>query len=151
KLGVDDPTTLSLRTGFGADLRANGSFAKARELDTESRVLLERKYGPKDGRTLRLLSSLALDYGLTSDYTKALELYELAFAEMRSTDSGATPLDVIGAWFGVSWTLRLRGLFVDALDVAQDARDYGQEESGLGADHLFTLRSVNAYLIACRR
>jgi tetratricopeptide (TPR) repeat protein len=150
-LGEDDPTTLSLRTGFGADLRANGSFAAARELDAESRILLERTYGDTDGRTLRLLSSLALDNGLMSDYTTAQELYELAFAEMRRDDSGATALDIIGAWFGISWTLRLRGQFDDALDVAQDARDYGQEESGLGADHLFTLRAVNAFLIASRR
>ena len=47
-LGEENPTTLSLRTGFGADLRANGSFATARELDTESRILLERNYGPDD-------------------------------------------------------------------------------------------------------
>jgi tetratricopeptide (TPR) repeat protein len=150
-LGEDDPTTLSLRTGFGADLRAKGSFAAARELDTESRILVERKYGAKDGRTLRLLSSLALDHGLMSDYSTAQELYELAFAEMRRYDSGAIALDIIGAWFGISWTLRLRGNFDDALDVAQDARDYGQNSSGLGAEHLITLRAVNAYLIACRR
>jgi tetratricopeptide (TPR) repeat protein len=150
-LGQDNPTTLSLRTGFGADLRANGSFARARELDTESRTLLERSYGEKDARTLRLLSSLALDHGLTSDYGTAQELYGLAFSEMRKPNSGATALDVIGAWFGISWTLRLRGNFKEALDVAQDARDYGQSSSGLGAEHLYTLRAVNAYLIACRR
>jgi tetratricopeptide (TPR) repeat protein len=150
-LGEGDPTTLSLRTGFAADLRANGRFAAARELDTESRALLERSYGAQDGRTLRLLSSLALDHGLTSDYGTAQELYELAFAEMRKPKSGATPPDVIGAWFGISWTLRLRGDFRRALDVAQDARDYGQSTSGLGAEHLYTLRAVNAYLIACRR
>jgi tetratricopeptide (TPR) repeat protein len=149
-LGENDPTTLSLRTGFGADLRANGSFAAARELDTESRTLLELNYGPKDARTLRLLSSLALDHGLTSDYDTAQKLYELAFGEMRKPNSGATALDVIGAWFGISWTLRLRGKFEEALDVAQDARDYGQA-SGLGAEHLYILRSVNAYLIASRR
>jgi len=150
-LGEDDPTTLALRTGFGADLRASGSFAAARELDTESRILLERRFGAKNGRTLRLLSSLALDHGLTSDYNTAQELYELAFAEMRRDDSGATALDIIGVWLGISWTLQMRGQLRDALDVAQDARDYGQEESGLGADHLFTLRAVNAYLIASRR
>ena len=149
-LGEDDPTTLSLRTGLGANLRANGSFAAARELDTESLVLLESKYGATDGRTLRLLSSLALDHGLVSDYTTAQELYERAFAAMRDPDSGATPLDVIGAWYGISWTLGQRGKFDDAVDVAQDARDYGQNSSGLGAEHLYTLRALNAYLIACR-
>jgi tetratricopeptide (TPR) repeat protein len=150
-LGEDDPTTLSLRTGFGADLRSNGSFAAAHELDTESRILLERSYGPKDPRTLRLLSSLALDYGLISDYSTAQELFELAFADMSRANSGATALDVISAWVGISWSLRLLGQYDDALDVAQDARDYGQNSSGLGAEHLSTLRAINAYLIASRR
>jgi tetratricopeptide (TPR) repeat protein len=150
-LGEDDPTTLSLRTGFGADLRANGSFAVARDLDAESRTLLERNYGPKDPRTLRLLSSLALDQGLISDYSTAQKLFELAFAQMSRANSGATALDVISAWVGISWSLRLLGKFDEALDVAQDARDYGQSSSGLGAEHLSTLRAVNAYLIASRR
>jgi tetratricopeptide (TPR) repeat protein len=149
-LGEADPTTLSLRTGLGADLRANGSFAAARRMDMESLDLVERNYGATDVRTLRLLSSLALDHGLTSDYTTAQELYERAFAAMRDPASNTTPLDVISAWFGISWTLRMQGNFADALYVAQDARDYG-ETSGLGADHLYTLRAVNAYLIACRR
>jgi hypothetical protein len=150
-LGEDDPTTLSLRTGFGADLRATGSFAAARELDTESRTLIERKYPSKDPRTLRLLSSLATDHGLMSDYSTAQQMFELAFVGMNSANSGATPLDVISAWIGISWSLRLQGKYHDALDVAEDARDYGQNSSGLGAEHLSTLRAVNAYLITCRQ
>jgi tetratricopeptide (TPR) repeat protein len=150
-LAEDDPTTLSLRTGFGADLRAYGNFAAARNLDAESRILLERNYGPADPRTLRLLSSLALDYGLISDYSTAQELFQLAFAGMNPARSGATPLDVISAWVGISWALQLLGRFDDALDVAEDARDYGQNSSGLGAEHLYTLRAVNASLITCRR
>ena len=150
-LGEDETTTLSLRTGFGADLRARGSFAAARELDAESRILLERKYGPSDPRTLRLLSSLALDHGLMSDYSTAQELFEQAHGQMSRANSGATALDVISAWVGISWSLRLQGKFDDALWVAEDARDYGQNSSGLGAEHLSTLRAVNAYLIACRR
>ena len=150
-LGEDDPTTLSLRTGFGADLRATGSFAAARELDTESRILLERNYKLKDPRTLRLLSSLATDHGLMSEYSTAQELFELAWADMNPANSGATPLDVISAWVGISWSLRLQSKFDDALAVAEDARDYGQNSSGLGAEHLSTLRAVNAYLITCRR
>jgi tetratricopeptide (TPR) repeat protein len=150
-LGENDGTTLALLTGFGADLRANGSFAAARELDAASRIQLEQSYGPKDPRTLRLLSTLALDHGLISDYSTAEELYQLAFTQMSHANSGATALDVISAWVGISWSLRLQGKYDDALDVAQDARDYGQNSSGLGAEHLTTLRAVNAYLTTCRR
>lgn len=148
-LGEDDQTALAVRAGFAADLRARGDFTGARDLDAESRVLHERKYGTDDSRTLRVLASLALGHGLTSDYETALELYQLAHKKMSQPDSAATELDVLGAWTGISWTLRLLGRYDDAFDVSQDARDYGQEK--LGAEHLATLRAFNAYLIVSRR
>lgn len=150
-LGESDPTTLSLRTAFAADLRARGSFAAARALDEDSRVLLERAHGPDDSRTLRLLSSLALDYGLNSDYSTARKLYEEAFQRMSPASSQATASDVLGAWIGLSWTLRLMGLYQEAFDVSEDAWDYGRDPDGLGPEHLSTLRSVNGYTIVCRR
>lgn len=149
-LGEDDPTTLSLRTSFAADLRARGSFAAALQLDEESRILHEARYGTGDSRTLRLLSSLALDHGLNTDYGKARELYELAFRGM-SANQAATASDVLGAWIGIAWTLRLMGLFREAFDVSQDAWDFGQDPDGLGPEHLATMRSVTAYTIVCRR
>lgn len=151
KLGGSNPTTLSLRTGFGADLRARGDFAAAWNLDRESRTLLEQEYGPDDIRTLRLLSSIALDYALNGDYAEAQELFEQAYAQMSGLDSGAGASDLISAQTGISFAVRLRSRFNDALAVAEAARDYGQNESGLGAEHLSTLQAVNAYLIAARR
>jgi tetratricopeptide (TPR) repeat protein len=150
-LAQNDPTTLSLQAGLGADLRGIGNFEGARELDAQSRTLLEAEYPADDIRTLRLLSSLALDYGLSSDYRTAQELFELVFAKMSRTSSGATALDVISAWVGISWSLRLQGDFDNALYVAQDAKDYGQNSSNLGPGHQSTLRATNAYLIAARR
>jgi tetratricopeptide (TPR) repeat protein len=150
-LGEDDPTTLSLRTAFAADLRARGKFADARALDEASRVLLETAYGPADSRSLRLLSSLALDHGLNSNYSAARDLYEQAFRGMSPFTSDATACDVLGSWIGLAWTLRLMGQYREAFDLSQDARDYGQESSGLGPEHLCTLRSVNGYTIVCRR
>lgn len=150
-LGEDDPTTLSVRTGFAADLRARGSFAAALKLDDESLILHERKYGPDDPRTLRLLAGLALDYGLTSDYGTARDFYERAFRGMSRPKSGATRLDVLGAWTGIAWTLRLMGNFKEGFDVSQDARDFGEAPGMLGPEHLATLRAVNAYLIVSRR
>lgn len=151
ELGEADPTTLSLRASFAADLRARGSFATALELDGESRTLFEASYGPNDSRSLRLLSSLALDYGLNSNYGTARSLYEQAFTRMSQPASDATASDVLGAWIGISWTLRLMGRYREAFDVGQDAWDYGQDPDGLGPEHLSTLRSVNAYTIVCRR
>lgn len=150
-LGESNPTTLSLRTGFGADLRARGDFAGAWDLDAESRTLLEREYGPDDVRTLRLLSSIALDHALNGDYVTAQELFEQVYAQMSDLASGAGASDIISAQTGISFAVRLRSRFDDALSMAEAARDYGQNESGLGAEHLSTLQAVNAYLIAARR
>jgi tetratricopeptide (TPR) repeat protein len=150
-LGEDDQTTLSLRTAFAADLRARGSFGAARQLDEESRSLFEGKYALDDSRTLRLLSSLALDHRLNSDYSTALDLYEDTFRRMSPAVSESTASDVLGAWVGISWTLRLLGRFQQAFDVSQEARDYGEAPEGLGQEHPATLRSVIAYTIVCRR
>jgi tetratricopeptide (TPR) repeat protein len=150
-MGEDDPTTLSLRAAFAADLRARGSFAAALELDEASRDQFERRYGTEDSRSLRLLSSLALDYGLNSDYSRARDLYEQAYTGMILTGSDATAFDLLSAWIGLSWTLRLMGRYREAYDVGQDARDFGQDPEGLGREHLATLRSVNTYTIVCRR
>jgi hypothetical protein len=70
---------------------------------------------------------------------------------MSLASSEATPSDLTGAWLGLSWTLRLLGLYREALDVSLDAWDYAQAPDGLGPEHLATLRSVNAYTIVCRR
>jgi tetratricopeptide (TPR) repeat protein len=150
-LGETDTTTLSLRTGFGADLRAAGDFGGAYDLDTESRTLLVETYGAEDIRTLRLVKGLALDHGLTGDYLRSQELFELAYAQMSNPNSGATASDIINAQVGISFAVRLQGQFDDARNMAQAARDYGQDESGLGAEHPSTLDAVNAYLIAARR
>src|SRR5262249_40811298 len=54
-------------------------------------------------------------------------------------------------WIGISWTLRLMGLFREAFDVSQDAWDFAQDPEGLGQEHLATVRSVTTYTIVCRR
>jgi tetratricopeptide (TPR) repeat protein len=150
-LDEDDPTTLSLRTAFAADLRARGDFAAARQLDEESRVLLEAAYEPDDSRTLRLLSSLALDHGLNSNYRTARELYDYAFRRMSPTGTDSTSSDVLGAWIGISWTLRLLGRFQQAFDVGQEALDYAEDPDGLGPEHVATLRAATAFTIVSRR
>jgi tetratricopeptide (TPR) repeat protein len=113
--------------------------------------MLEASYVRDDTRTLRLISNLALDYGLSSDYRRARDLYGEAFRRM-SASSYATALDVLGAWNGISWTLRLLGQFREAIDVSQDAWDYGSDPvNNLGPEHLATVRSVNGYIIVSRR
>jgi tetratricopeptide (TPR) repeat protein len=149
-LGDSHSLTLYLRNSFGADLRARGDFRAARVLDEETRSLLEGQFGPGHPRVLRLLSSLALDHGLNSEYGRAKDLYQDVFPLMMSSVGAATTdVDVLGAWNGIAWSLRLLGDYQAARDVIQDARDFAQDK--LGAEHIQTLRSTNGYTIVCRK
>lgn len=149
-LGERDPLTLNLRVSFGADLRARGSFLEALELDEQSRRILEENYEPTDSRTLRNLSSVALDYGLTGNYEGARDLYQQAFRRMSAAPAEELPsADLLGTWNGLAWAVRLCGGFREARDVSEDAWDFGRER--LGAEHIMTLRSASAVSSASRR
>jgi tetratricopeptide (TPR) repeat protein len=150
-LGESDPTTLSLRAASGADMRARGDFQAALAIDEESRALYEDAYGAHDSRTLRLLSSLALDLGLNSQYSEAKDLYRIASQDMNDAGSDSSDADKLGAWIGLAWALRVLGEYKDALDVLQEVRDFTQDPEGLAPEHLASLRASNAYTIVCRR
>jgi tetratricopeptide (TPR) repeat protein len=150
-LGEKDPTTLSLRSASGADLRAGGAFRAARVRDEESLMLFEETYGWEDSRTLRLASSLALDHGLNSQYILAADLYKKTSRYMSKAGSDSTDSDKLGAWIGLAWALRLMGEHKAALDVLQEVRDFAQDPEGLAPEFLSSLRASNAYTIACRQ
>jgi len=149
KLGPLDSLTLALRTSFGADLRARGDFVGARALDLETQGMFEEAPQPDDHRPLRLLTSLALDHGLNGDYRRARDLYQQAFQRLSRPATKASANDVLGAWNGLAWALRLLGQYDDARAVSQEALDYGL--GGLGPEHIATLRSANSFTIVCRR
>ncbi len=148
-LGENDSLTLYLRTSYGADLRARGEFGRALELDQATRALLEAQFGTEHFRSLRLLSSLALDYGLNSDYVTAKDLYQYAYPLMTQREAGTAPADLLGVWIGLAWTLRLLGQYREAQDLLQEAQDYAQVT--LGLEHIASLRCTNAYTIVCRK
>jgi tetratricopeptide (TPR) repeat protein len=148
-LGEQERLTLQLRASFAADQRARGDFAAARVLDEQSRTLFEARYEPTESPTLRLLASLALDYGLTSEYFKARDLYEQVYRLMRGDPGAVSATDALGAYTGLAWAVRMCGQVDEARDVSLDAWEYGRVL--LGPEHLATLRSANAYSIACRR
>jgi tetratricopeptide (TPR) repeat protein len=118
-------------------------------MDEETRNLLEESFGTEHPQTLRLLASLALDHGLNSDFIHAKELYQYVFPRMNQPGQATPAVDLMSVWNGLAWALRSLGEYRDALDVVQEALDYGQEN--LGAEHLATLRSINAFAIVCRR
>jgi tetratricopeptide (TPR) repeat protein len=148
-LGESDELTLFLRNSFGADLRARGDFRAAREWDAETRALMEDAFGQRHSRTLRLLTSLALDFGLNSNYRAAKDMYQYVFPLMSLEATEITSADLLAAWNGLAWALRLLGDYRAALDVLQEALDFGQED--LGTEHIATLRSTNAFTIVSRK
>jgi tetratricopeptide (TPR) repeat protein len=150
-LGEQDELTVALRNSFGADLRARGDFVEARQLDEETRVLLEGALDPDHPRTLRLIASIALDYGLNSGYSTAKDLYLDVYQSMLKPSVDAAPADVLGAWTGLAWALHLMGEHRAALDVSKEALDYGQDPARLGPEHIATLRIMNRYTIVSRR
>jgi tetratricopeptide (TPR) repeat protein len=148
-LGESAPLTLTLRNSFGADLRARGDFAQALALDEQTRPMLEAVYGSDDAVTIRLLASLALDYGLSSDYRRARQLYEEVYLLLSEASRETPANDLLGAWTGLAWAVRMTGNYPEARDVSEDAWEYGRE--ALGPEHLATLRSANGVTIASRR
>ncbi len=148
-LGEQNPLTLSLRASFSADLRARGEFPVARDHDEETRALMEVAYGLDDPQILRLQASLALDYGLNSAYTRARDLYQSVFQQMSLPSLDVPSNDVVGAWTGLAWAVRMCGTYDEARDVGQFAWVYARDR--LGAEHQSTLRSLNAMTIASRR
>jgi tetratricopeptide (TPR) repeat protein len=148
-LGEPAPLSLSLRASFGADLRARGDFPAARTLDARTGVLLEEVYGATAPQAVRLMASLALDYGLNSDYRASRELYQRCVRLMSEQSPDIPATDMLGAWTGLAWSVRMCGNFAEARDVSEDALDFGRER--LGAEHPASLRSANVMAIALRR
>jgi tetratricopeptide (TPR) repeat protein len=141
---------LSLVNSIGADLRARGDFREARKHDDDSRRLHTEEFGPDDPRTLRVLSNLAVDYGLVSDYPGSRELHNQVFQEvMRRGSAKAGQAFVVSSWGGLARAVRLCGQYQIACDVGEEAYAHGVKE--LGADHPWTLRTTKDFSIALRR
>jgi tetratricopeptide (TPR) repeat protein len=148
-LGPRNPLTLSLRSSFGADLRARGDFTAALALDEDTRALHDEVFGPTDPQTLRVMNNLARDYELDSRYVEARDLYKQVYVQQRDAKSDVSVTDVLSSLTGLARAVRLCGNFTQARDLAQAARDYGRYE--LGPDHYLTLRATTDLSIAMRR
>jgi tetratricopeptide (TPR) repeat protein len=147
-LGPENEETLLLTNSHGADFRARGDFELAREHDEDSYRRHEAAFGTSDRRTLRSANNLAVDYGLISDYPSALKRHTnvLRWVRRPGADSGAHVTLMV--WDGLARILRLSGNYSEAIDVGEDAHQYGVKE--LGAEHPATLRTAKDLSIALR-
>ncbi|MFI0357171.1 FxSxx-COOH system tetratricopeptide repeat protein [Actinomadura sp. 9N407] len=149
-MGADDIVTLRFLRGDGADLRATGEFQRARERDEELLRRFEGKYGADDLRTIRTSNSLALDYGLSSDYTGSKKLLQEAYQACLTIETGSTDkLTLLNAWSGLARAVRLCGDYSEACDLGEDAYAYSKDEFGI--EHNWTLRTAKDLSIAWRR
>jgi tetratricopeptide (TPR) repeat protein len=125
-LGADHEETLVVLNGHGADLRARGDFAGARALDAESLDLHRRVYGDVY-QTFAAANNLAVDYGLTSDYAKALELNEKNYTGRRvfyGGDDNRMVVHSLNAW---ARDMRHIGQYLRARETAEKAYDLFRE------------------------
>lgn len=147
--GERDPFTLGMTSGFSADMRARGDFARALEVDSRSLGTHREVLGAEHPQTLRAANNLAVDYGLNSRYPEARDLYAETY-RLRSEGAADYPAqEVLPSWSGLARALRLCGSYGEARDVGQDAYEYGV--AALGAEHPRTLEAAIDLSIALRR
>ncbi|GAA2397612.1 hypothetical protein GCM10010191_00340 [Actinomadura vinacea] len=149
-LGADDELTLRFLRGEGADLRARGDFQRALERDEQLLRRYEAKFGELDLRTVRTANNVALDYGLSSSYTRSKEVlegaYQTCLALEANNDDKLTHLTI---WSGLARSVRLCGDYSEACDLGEDAYAYSVEQ--FGVEHSWSLRTGRDLSIAWRR
>ncbi|TDD73446.1 tetratricopeptide repeat protein [Actinomadura darangshiensis] len=149
-LPPDHETTLRALRGRAADLRASGDFEQAHEIDDNALHRYRTKFGDEDWSTRRAINSVALDYGLKSDYSGARVLLEKMFREIRAEGAeSADPGSFLNIYTGLARAVRLSGDFAEACDLGEDVYAYGLEL--LGPEHSWTLRAGKDLSIAWRR
>lgn len=111
--GEQDPFTLGMTSGLGADMRARGDFADALELDSRSLDTHREVLGAEDAQTLRAADNLAVDYGLNSRYPEARDLYAETY-RLRSEGPEFPAQEVLPPWSGLARALRLCGSYSEA-------------------------------------
>jgi len=150
-LGDKAKLTLWVTNSFGADMRARGEFASARDHDETSLRLHAEVFGDNDPQTLRVMNNLALDYGLISRYQEARDLHLRTYkAQQQALEGiGVNRADVLISWNGLARAVRLCGEYAEARDLGEDAYEYGRQM--LGAEHPWTLRTAKDLSIALRR
>jgi tetratricopeptide (TPR) repeat protein len=149
RAGTSEEEVLLLVNSIGADLRAKGDFAEALRHDKESLRRHEDAFGTEDRRTYTAISNLALDYSLTSDFTRAREMHLRAFLGLRDAPSSVGAAFILIAWNALARAVRLSGDYAEACDLGEDALAYGEEY--LGLEHPLSLRTAKDLSIAWRR
>jgi len=145
-LGTEDELTLRLRRGEAYDLRASGEFRQARQRDEEALRVYEQILEKNAPNTLRSVNTLAIDYGLASDYPGSRVLHERAYLGWLGHRDRA---GLLSAWSGLVRAVRLCGDYSEACDLGEDAFAFAVEN--LGPDHSWTLRTAKDLSISYRR
>ena len=140
--GDEHEETLLVLLGHGADLRARGEFAAALELDTNTLDLHRRVFGEDHSQTFLVAHNLAVSLNLNSQYDRAHET-DMATHQDKLDFFGRDDNPwVIVSLSSISRDLRLRGRYVEALPIAEQAHAAYAElirQRVLPADHPWVL------------
>ncbi|WP_061293839.1 FxSxx-COOH system tetratricopeptide repeat protein [Herbidospora cretacea] len=152
ELGADHSETLWATNSYGSTLRVAGEFQRAREQDSE----LLRTYHNVPATDVKIIRgvfrarhNLAIDHSLTGDYLTARDMYQVLWRDLSTAREGVNPSMVLSTWSALSRAVRLCGDYDMAVDLAQEAFDYGRQQ--LSRDNHGTLVAAKDLSIAQRR
>ncbi|GAA1016830.1 hypothetical protein Aple_042830 [Acrocarpospora pleiomorpha] len=148
-LGRNHSETLWATNSYGSTLRTRGEFHRSCELYEELLVSYQSLEQANPVSVYRVRHNLAIGYSLTSEYTKASDMLRALLRDLSTARSGVGPRQVLGSYSGLSRAVRLCGDYSMAVDLGQDAFDYGKQQ--LSLDHHETLLAAKDLSIAKRR
>lgn len=119
--GDEHEETLLVLLGHGADLRARGEFSAALELDSNTLDLHRRVFGGDHSQTFLTAHNVAVSLGLNSQYDSAHETDTHTHQDRLDFFGRDDNPWVIFSLASISRDLRLRGRYVEALPIAEQA------------------------------
>lgn len=140
RLGPDDPSTLFTAMGSGADLRLNGKFVEAYELD-EDTWGRSRRLGADRLDTLRAANNMGIDLRLLGRFHEAYAIDSDTLRRLRR--SWAKHSNIVLITSHLARDLQGLGEYSAALEVQE--RALSDLPIQLGPDHTYTLQAQVAY------
>jgi tetratricopeptide (TPR) repeat protein len=151
--GPDHEDTLYTTAGYVADLRANGRFAAALELDETLLDRHKRVYG-EHRDTFTVAHNLATDCCLVGDYRRALAIDEQNHQDRLDYYGREDNPWVLTSLGAIARDLRLAGHYAAAVRTARQAREMFEDlaqQRIIPEDHVWVLLQAKDYSVALRK
>lgn len=140
--GDEHEETLQVLRSYGADLRARGEFSAALELDRATLAMHNRVFGDDHPQTFLIANNVAVSLVLNSQYDEAHTTDARTHQDNLDFYGRDDNPWVILSLAAIGRDLRLRGRYVDALPIAEQAyAAYGEiaRQRVIPVDHQWVL------------